>query len=61
MRNNEIKLQIAICDDETYLDKIKKITEQYFTEKEMTIEIQCYQDAEDFLQKAMYIHIRLYF
>lgn len=25
MRNNEIKLQIAICDDETFfLDKIKK-------------------------------------
>lgn len=55
MRNNEIKLQIAICDDETFfLDKIKKITEQYFTEKEMTIEIQCYQDAEDSLQSDVY-------
>lgn len=51
MRSGEIKLKISICDDEEFfLEKINRLTEQYFNHKGIMIEVKCYQDVEEFLQ-----------
>lgn len=41
MRSGEMKLKISICDDEEFfLEKINRLTEQYFNHKGIMTEFQ---------------------
>ena len=46
--------QIAVCDEETvFLEKIRRLAIQYYTERNMQAEIQCYDNADAFLQSNL--------